>query len=216
MIKRILKVAVPGGIEGGIFQATKLLLGTITALFGTVQIAANGIAQSLWSMAALSGVAMAPAFVTVVGQMVGAKDIRAAKYYMLKLLRISYLVSFLWNGLLLILTPVILNLYEISDETRHLVFILVIIHNLFQIIVFPVTLPFANGLRAAGDVKYVAAVTVASTVLVRILLSLVLGLWLRMGVTGIAFAMVLDWSARAVFLLVRYKRGSWLDHQIIP
>lgn len=38
------------------------------------QIAANGVAQSIWSMAALAGVAIGPAFITVIGQCMGNGD----------------------------------------------------------------------------------------------------------------------------------------------
>ena len=87
MLWRILKVAVPNGVENGLFQLIKVALSSITALFGTVQIAANGIAQSIWSLAALVGAAMGPAFVTVIGQCMGAEDSEAAEYYMQKLMR---------------------------------------------------------------------------------------------------------------------------------
>lgn len=75
MLRRILGVAVPNGIENGVFQLIKVALSSVTALFGTVQIAANGVAQSFWSLAALVGVAMGPAFITVIGQCTGARDI---------------------------------------------------------------------------------------------------------------------------------------------
>lgn len=68
MIRRILKIAVPNGIENGLFQLVKVALSSITALLGTAQIAANGIAQSFWSLAAMIGVTMGPVFITVVGQ----------------------------------------------------------------------------------------------------------------------------------------------------
>ena len=55
MIRKILGIAVPNGIENGLFQLIKVALSSITALFGTVQIAANGVAQSFWSVAALMG-----------------------------------------------------------------------------------------------------------------------------------------------------------------
>lgn len=74
MIWRILRVAIPGGVENGLFQLTKVALSSIVAMFGTVQIAANGVAQSFWSMAALFCLAMGPVFITVVGQYMGAND----------------------------------------------------------------------------------------------------------------------------------------------
>ena len=53
MLKRILSIAVPNGVENGLFQLSKVALSSFVALFGTVQIAANGVAQSFWSMASL-------------------------------------------------------------------------------------------------------------------------------------------------------------------
>jgi Na+-driven multidrug efflux pump len=47
MISRILKVAVPNAIEGGLFQLAKVVLGSLIATFGTAQIAANGIGQTI-------------------------------------------------------------------------------------------------------------------------------------------------------------------------
>ena len=64
MIRKILGIAVPNGIENGLFQMIKVALSSITALFGTVQIAANGVAQSFWSVAALMGTALGLAFIT--------------------------------------------------------------------------------------------------------------------------------------------------------
>lgn len=58
MLKRVLNIAVPNGIEQGIFQLVKVALSSVVALFGTYQIAANGVAQSIWSLAALVGVTM--------------------------------------------------------------------------------------------------------------------------------------------------------------
>jgi hypothetical protein len=41
-----LGIAVPNGMENGIFQLVKVALSSIVALFGTYQIAANGVVQS--------------------------------------------------------------------------------------------------------------------------------------------------------------------------
>ena len=151
MMKRILRIAIPNSIEQGLFQISKVVLSAITALFGTSQIAANGVAQSFWSMAALVGVSFGPAFITIIGQSLGAKDVEAAKYYMVKLLKITLLSSLIWNILMIAVVPLALMAYDLTPETKQLVFTLVIIHNLFNALAFPVAFPFTNGLRAAGD-----------------------------------------------------------------
>ena len=189
MIRRILGIAVPNGIENGLFQLTKVALSSITALFGTVQIAANGVAQSFWSVAALMGTALGLAFVTVIGQCMGAGDTDAAEYYVKKLLRITFLASIFWNALILAAAPLVLNGYAISAEAARLVVILVIIHNIFNALFYPLSGALANGLRAAGDVKFTMYVSIFSTIGCRVAFSILFGIWLDLGVIGIAFAM---------------------------
>ena len=48
MLKRILNITIPNGVENGIFQLVKVALSSIVAMFWTYQIAANGVAQSIW------------------------------------------------------------------------------------------------------------------------------------------------------------------------
>ena len=101
MLSRILRVAIPNGIESGIFQFVKVALSSVIALFGTYQIAANGIAQSIWSVAALVGVTMGPVYITVIGQCMGSKDIQQAVYFLKKLTKITVVFSIVWNLLVL-------------------------------------------------------------------------------------------------------------------
>ena len=127
LLRRILGVAIPNGIDNGVFQLVKVALSSIVALFGTYQIAANGVAQSLWSLAALSGVAMGPVFITVIGQCVGSRDTEGAEYYFRKLLWITLAMSALWNVLTLAATPVFMRFFALEPETEKLVFRLVLL-----------------------------------------------------------------------------------------
>ena len=81
ILRRVLSIAVPNGIENGIFQFVKVALSSVVALFGTYQIAANGVAQSIWSLAALMGVTLGPVYITVIGQCMGSGNQEQAKYY---------------------------------------------------------------------------------------------------------------------------------------
>ena len=215
MIRRLLGIAVPSSIENGLFQLAKVALSSITAMFGTVQIAANGVAQSIWSLAALVGAALGPAYITVIGQCMGAGDSEAADYYMKKLTRLTFFISVLWNALVLAGTPLLLTLYDLSPETKQLVLILVVIHNLFNAVAFPISGPFANGLRAAGDVTFTMGISLFCTVGCRVALSILLGVWLNLGVIGVAFAMAGDWCIKAVILTARYRSGKWKTFQVL-
>jgi putative MATE family efflux protein len=215
LLKKILGIAIPNGIENGIFQFAKVALSSIVALFGTYQIAANGVAQSIWSLAALSGMAMSPVFITVIGQCMGSGDTDAAEYYFGKLLKITVAISTVWNMFIIAVTPLFLRFYALEDQTKHLVILLVILHNVFNTVAYPFSGALGSGLRAAGDVKFTMYVSVFSTVGVRIVLSYLFAIVLDLGVMGIAWAMCCDWVFRGAVFWIRMKKGAWKKFQII-
>jgi len=215
MAVRILRIAVPNAAEQVLFQLAKVVLGSLIATFGTSQIAANGIGQTLWSLAACMCTSMSPVFITVVGRCMGAGDTDAAAWYMRKLTRLSLLLSSLWNALVLLLVPCILPLYAVTAETRHYIWVIVIIHNVFAALVQPFAMPLSSGLRAAGDVQFSLWSSLLCTVVFRTALSFVLGLWLNMGIVGIAWAMVLDWCLKALLDVLRFRSGKWRNKAVI-
>lgn len=215
LMKHILMIAIPNGMENGVFQLVKVALSSIVALFGTYQIAANGVAQSIWSLAALAGVAMGPVFITVIGQCMGNGDTKAADAYFKKLTKITLLFSSGWNLLIFVLTPLFMRFYALEPKTKQLVILLVLIHNLFNAAFYPFSGALSNGLRAAGDVKFTMYVSILSTIAVRLALSWILGIVLQMGVIGIAAAMACDWAVRAVIFFWRQKSGKWKTFRVI-
>ena len=214
-LKKILYVAIPNGVENGVFQLVKVALSSIVALFGTYQIAANGVAQSIWSLAALSGVAMGPVFITVIGQCMGSKDIQAAEYYFNKLSNITLLLSSVWNILIFLSTPIFLQFYVLEPQTKQLVLWLVLIHNVFNAIAYPFSGALSNGLRATGDVKFTMYISIMSTIIGRLLLSYLLGVVFHMGILGIAIAMCCDWLTRAMIFIWRQKSGKWKTFEVV-
>ena len=213
--KKILGIAVPNGIESGVFQLVKVALSSVVALFGTYQIAANGVAQSIWSMAALICVTMGPVYITVIGQCMGAGDVIQAELYFKKLTKITVAFAVIWNTLIFALTPVMMNFYALEDKTKHLTILLVLVHNIFNTIAFPFADPLGKGLRATGDVKFTMFTSLFTTIVVRLIFSILFGIGMRLGVMGIAYAMCLDWSVRGIIFWLRFKQGKWKSLKII-
>jgi putative MATE family efflux protein len=215
LLKKILGIAVPNGVENGVHQLVKVALSSVVSLFGTYQIAANGVAQSIWSLAALMGLAMAPVFTTVIGQCMGARDIESANMYFRKLMKISFILSVLWNGFIFAITPVLLHFYALSAQTAHLVLILVLINNIFNGLAYPYAGPLGSGLRAAGDVKFTMIVSVSLTIAARLFFSILLGIWMDLGVIGVAFGMSIDLVFRGAVFYIRYKKQTWTKFHLI-
>ncbi len=215
MLKRIFKIALPGSVENGLFQLTKTAIGAIVALYGNAQISANGVAQSIWALSAMFNLAMGPVFITVVGRYMGAGDIEGAEYYMKKLLRITLIWANLWNFAFIGIGAGLLHIYSLSAEAARYALILIIIHNSLNGSICAISYALASGLRAAGDARYTMISAIVSSVVVRGVFAFLFGLVLGWGVIGIAIAMVLDWSVKAVMVWVRYKSGKWKTFKVI-
>lgn len=215
LMKKIMGIALPNGVENGVHQLVKVALSSMVALFGTYQIAANGVAQSIWSLASIMGLAMAPVYTTVIGQCMGAGDVAAANFYFRKLDRITLVLSVLWNALIFAITPLIVRCSAISPEAKQLVIWLVLINNVFNALAYPFAGPLGNGLRAAGDVKFTMIVSVTLTIGARLLFSALFGLWLGWGVIGVALGMSIDLVIRGAIFLRRRKSQKWTQFQVI-
>ena len=215
LLKKIMGIALPNGVENGVHQLVKVALSSMVALFGTYQIAANGVAQSIWSLASIMGLAMAPVYTTVIGQCMGARDIDAANFYFKKLNKITLALSILWNALIFAVTPLIVRCSAISSEAKELVIWLVLINNIFNGLAYPFAGSLGNGLRAAGDVKFTMIVSITLTIAARLFFSALFGLRLGWGVIGVAIGMSIDLVFRGAIFLWRLKSQKWTQFQLV-
>ena len=215
LLRKVMGIALPNGVENGVHQLVKVALSSMVALFGTYQIVANGLAQSIWSLASVMGLAMAPVYTTVIGQCMGAADIDAANFYFKKLNKITLLLSVLWNALVFAVTPLIVRCSAISPEAKELVIWLVLINNIFNGLAYPFAGSLGNGLRAAGDVKFTMIVSITLTIAARLFFSTLFGLWFGWGVIGVAVGMSLDLVLRGAIFIRRLKSQKWTRFRLI-
>ena len=115
----------------------------------------------------------------------------------------------------MLLTPFVLMLYSLSEDTRNLVILLVVIHSVFNVALCPVAFSLSNGLRAAGDIRFTMCASIFATVVCRVIFSIVFGIWMNLGVIGICLAMVGDWLVKAVLILIRYRSHKWAGFHVI-
>lgn len=214
-IKKILAIGIPSGLENGMFQFGKILVQSLIATFGTYSIAANAVSNNLAQMQIIPGMAMSLAMVTVVGQCVGAGDYKQAKYYVKKLMKITYLSMAGLIVILLFATPTILTFYSLSTETTDLAYQCIFLHGIIAALIWPMSFTFPNSLRAANDAKFTMAVSAASMWIFRFCFSYVLGKYMSLGLLGVWIAMFIDWFVRCIFFIWRYRSGKWMERQLV-
>lgn len=210
MMGSILRIGIPSACENSIFQLGRLVVVSMIALFGTTQTSANAVANTLDGVGIIVGQAMGLAMVTVVGQSVGAGDLKQTSYYIKKLMLWTYVLMGISNGLLFLFVDQMVGLYSsLTPETVVLARTLVQIHSGFAILLWPVSFVLPNALRAANDVKFTMWVGVGSMILFRVVVSWFLCVQFQMGAIGVWIAMILDWVCRISFFLPRIFSGKW-------
>ncbi|MGM9974203.1 MAG: MATE family efflux transporter, partial [Clostridiaceae bacterium] len=209
LIKKILFIGIPSGLENSMFQLGKILVLSLVASFGTASIAANAVSGTMGSYQILPGAAIGLALVTVVSRAVGAGDYKQVRYYTKKLMMIAYGAMFIVNILFILALPIIVKIYNLSDVTAELTKDILIYSSICSAVIWPMAFTLPNVLRAASDVRYSMVVSIVSMWTFRIGLSYVLGKYMDMGVFGVWVAMTVDWVFRSIFFIMRYKSNKW-------
>ena len=215
MIRRILRIGIPNGLENSIFQIGKILVQGITAGLGTAVITANAIAGNLGGLGVLPGSAMGIAMITVIGQCMGARDYDGVKRYTIKLMKTAYIFMGIINVSIIIMMPLILKLYNLSDETYHITYQLLFYHCILATLIWSSSFALPNALRAANDVKYTMWVSIVSMWVWRIGFSYVLAIIFHMGILGIWIAMTIDWFFRSICFVVRFRKEKFRTMSVI-
>ena len=215
MIRRVLRIALPSGIENSVFHIGKILVSSTVASLGTASIAANAVFNALSTFANIPGTAVGMAAVTIIGQCCGAKAYDAASYYGKKLLLLTYLMMGVTCTVMYILTPELALLYNLSEQVNALAVEATRL-NMFQTAIFwPFAFTVPNYLRAAGDARYTMVISILSMWLFRVVLSRILGITLGFGLIGVMWGMFIDWYCRGFFFTTRFIRGKWKTKRVV-
>nr|WP_319472415.1 MATE family efflux transporter [uncultured Sphaerochaeta sp.] len=215
MIKRILHIGIPNGIEGSVFQIGKLLVQGFIAAFGTASIAANAIANSVASFVNIPGGAIGLASITVIGQAVGAKRPDQAVFYGKRLLFSAYIAMIIVAIPVFIFAPQIVLIFNLSAEATELASNVIRSAMIFSSILWPTAFSLPNFLRAAGDVKFTMVVSMVSMWASRVGMSYLLAILFGWGIYGVWFGMYIDWIFRSICFITRFARGKWKTKRII-
>lgn len=209
MMKNILKIGVPQGLENSMFQVGKLTTQSLISSFGTSAIAANACASTIETLADIPGMAMGMALVTIVGQCAGAGKYDQARDYAKKLLKITYTFMICLNIILFLLAKNIAGWYNLTGLGTHYAVQLISYHSICCMCIWPIAFTLATVLRSAGDVKYTMTVSILSMWIFRIGFAYIIGKYMGVGVLGVWIAMTIDWAARGICNIIRFQGHAW-------
>ena len=214
LIKRVLAIGIPSGLENSMFQFGKLVIQSSVSTLGTTAIAANAMASLLESLSGVVGIGIGIGMMTIVGQCLGAGRTEEAKYYIVKLTEISEVCVTLCSLLLLALTPGINWLAGLEPAAAKLCFDMVIYIMICKPFFWSLSFVIAYGLRAAGDVKFCMISSMITMWTFRVTLTIILIRMFGVGPIAVWIGMSADWAIRGVIYTKRFLSGRWLNHEV--
>jgi putative MATE family efflux protein len=215
MIKNILNVGIPSGVESSMFQMGRLLTQRIFTAFGTAAIAANAISSVINSLSFMPGTAFGLALVTIVGQSVGARDYDQAKKQTYKIMKIAYITLFAIGVLIYIFMESLVSIFNLSPEAHRMAKTFLRIHCVSIASTWAMAFILPNALRAAGDVRYVMIVATISMWAVRVSAAYLFTFGFGFGPIGVWLAMGADFILRGILYYRRWKSGKWQGKKVI-
>ena len=218
IIKNVVRIGVPNGIESAMFQFGRLLTQSLISTMGTSVIAGNAVALAVCGYQYMTGTACSSAMVTVVGRSIGAGEVKQAKHYSRVILAINYIA--IWTIILftLIMMRPIISTYNLSAEAGDITRNLILYHCAFAAVIWPIGFMLPSSFRAVGDVRFSLVVSMITMWIFRVagsyILALdtvsVLGLFsfsgCGRGIMGVWVAMTIDWIFRSALFLIHYIR----------
>ena len=203
ILKPVLYIGIPAGLDSLVFNGGKLLVQKLVASLGTSSLAANGIANSMNTIINIPGNAIAIVAVTVIGCYAGAglkEDLRK----MINKLTLYSMI--LLGGVSLIFLPFashFLRLYSPTEEVLqmalHITYLTLACIPIFWSAAF--IMPAC--LRSTGDVVYITVISILSMWLIRVLGGYLLIRYTSLGLMGIWIAWCFDWVTRGVPFYIR-------------
>lgn len=209
LVKKILYIGIPNGLENSLFQLGKILLLSLISTFGTYAIAANAVCNTLACFNVLPGQAINLALLSVASICIGAGDYEQARYYTKKLMWIIISFTAVLSLVMIAFAPWIMKIYQLTPQTESLAVTILRWHAILAIFFWAPSFSLPNTLRAAGDVIWSMVIAIASMWIFRIGFAYIFSFYYNGGLFGVWIAMTIDWGFRGICYGLRYHGHKW-------
>ena len=215
MIKRILGIGIPSGVENSMFQLGKLAIQSTVSTLGTAAIAAQAMTNILENLNGIAAIGVGVGLMTIVGQCLGAGRQDEAVYYIKKLCVIAEVIIIISCLGVFALTKPITILGGMEKESADMCFHMMMWITIVKPLVWIMAFIPGYGLRAAGDVKFSMITSCCTMWACRFCLCVFLIKRLGFGPMGVWIGMFADWTVRSIIFTWRFHSRKWLQHKVI-
>lgn len=214
VLKAVLKVAIPSGVEGFSYNIGQLVITSILAPMGTVILTTRVIAQTLSAFCFMGAYSIAQGGQIIVGHLAGAGRMDDAYTSTLRNWRLGLAVNLAVALAALALARPLIGLYTIDPYILKLGVIILAIDIAVEI-ARAGNLVIGYALRGVGDAFFSMRIALPSVWLINVGLSYLLGRGFGLGLAGAWIGMAADESLRSVFIFLRWRSRKWERKRLV-
>lgn len=207
-MKRIMRIGIPASIQRVIMSGSMIFYVSIITSFGTTALAAHQIGLRVESLSYMPGFGFAVAATTLVGQNLGAGNLKKAEESGWESAKLCALFMGIMGGFMIAFPKAMAHIFVSDTEVVDLAAWYL---RIVAVSEPPLALIFTlmGGLQGAGDTRSPLYISIFGLWLFRIPLAYFLGVVVGWGAVGAWTAMTLDTFVRGGLYVYQFKKGKW-------
>lgn len=214
LLRRYLKVGLPALCSDAMLSFGRTATSMIIGQMGTTAVAANSMVQVVDRLftVVIGGISNAASI--VIGQTIGAGDKHKAQQQGESLFLIALGVSILSAALFMLIGPVTLNMYNVTQETLEVTQKLMITYSVLIIFQCIASVMTKGVLRGGGDTRFLLIADVAFLWLASVPLGYISGILLGLPIFITTVFLRIDDVIKSVWCIGRLNSGKWI-HKVV-
>lgn len=209
-IRSYLKSGAPVIISDFMLGIGENMVAMVMGQMGGLMVAANSIAAVVASICMVFSMGLSGASSVITGNTVGAGEYERAEREGTTLFVLSIFVGILAAGIILLIRPLVVNAYNVADETKELATNLLSVIALITVFQTSGQVLTKGVLRGGGDTKFLMAADVAFLWVASIPLGAITGLVLGWDPVAVYFFLKIDLVIKAVWCVFRLFSKKWI------
>ena len=213
--KEILTIGIPAATENLMMNFGGILLTSLVASFGAVELAAHQQGMTAESLSYMPSMGFSIAATAFVGMSLGAGSIQLAERYVKELVKWDLILTTFTASFLIFTPKMVFSILSTDQAVIDLGAIYLILMGICQI---PQQLTglYNGALRGAGDTKATLVISSLGYWGVRLPLSFLLAKTFHLGILGVWYAMTLDLFVRFGLSFYRYRISAAWKKRALP
>lgn len=210
LLSRYLKYSFPVICSDGLLAIGNSMVSIIIGHISTEFVAANAIISTIVRLSTVFTQGLGQASSTITGNTLGEGDREKAYRQGVTMVALSVIIGLFAGGIILLLAPWIIGMYEITEVTRavawelmYAVAIMVVFQSMQSVLTKGI-------LRGGGDTKFCMFADAAFLWIVSIPVGALCGLVLHADPFVIYISLKLDWAIKSLVCLGRVKSRKWM------